>query len=225
MNIVYTTLWISIFLQVVTGIIDVIALLYPTDPSLGLIKQLIFGEMVVQFIEASFYVYWALYFKQITNITPQRYIDWMVTTPTMLITMIMYSIYLGYKEQKKDTSTLNAIDLLCEHRVILSQIVGLNALMLIFGFLGEIRRLPVTVSVGLGFIPFLMYYYLIYHEFSVQSQEGISIFYYFFTFWSLYGIAALCSYKVKNTMYNILDIFAKNFFGIFLVYVIIKEST
>jgi len=31
------------------------------------------------------------------------------------------------------------------------------------------------------------------------------------------------SYEVKNIMYNILDLFAKNFFGLFLAYVLIYK--
>jgi bacteriorhodopsin len=42
--------------------------------------------------------------------------------------------------------------------------------------------------------------------------------------WAIYGVAAVLPYHIKNTMYNILDIFAKNFFGIFLSYVLYKAS-
>jgi hypothetical protein len=197
--------------------------LVQVEPHLQLIHHLLVGEFAVQCIEASFYVYWAYYFNSIRNVTPKRYADWMLTTPTMLITLILYSIYLGHKEQNKDTSTLYVMDLLRTHWVPISQVVGLNALMLGFGYLGEQQLLSTPLAVGLGFIPFLMYYAIIYLNFSVQSQEGLSIFYYFFIFWSLYGVAALLPYTTKNTMYNILDIFAKNFFGLFLVYVIYKN--
>jgi bacteriorhodopsin len=45
--------------------------------------------------------------------------------------------------------------------------------------------------------------------------------YWFFVFtWSLYGVAALLPYDTKNSMYNILDLFAKNFLGVFLVYIL-----
>ena len=46
---------------------------------------------------------------------------------------------------------------------------------------------------------------------------------YFFIIWFLYGIAALLNYKMKNIMYNILDLFAKNLFGIYLGYVILTN--
>ncbi len=222
MSIIFATLWISIFLQLFTGILDAAVLLNPVEPARRLIYELLVGEFLVQMVEASFYVYWASNFHSIQNITPQRYFDWMLTTPTMLITLMLYSIYLDYKEKKKDTSTLSYMELLQQHQVVIGQVVGLNALMLGLGYLGEIHVLSAPVAVGLGFIPFLMYYYIIYTQFSMHSLEGTAIFYYFFIFWSLYGVAALCPYTIKNTMYNILDIFAKNFFGLFLVYVLAK---
>lgn len=39
----------------------------------------------------------------------------------------------------------------------------------------------------------------------------------------MYGVAALMSYKIKNIMYNILDLFAKNFFGLYLGFVILNS--
>jgi hypothetical protein len=32
------------------------------------------------------------------------------------------------------------------------------------------------------------------------------------------------SYTIKNTGYNILDVFAKNFFGLFLAYIVVSKS-
>jgi len=43
-------------------------------------------------------------------------------------------------------------------------------------------------------------------------------------FWSLYGIVGLLPYYIKNTIYNILDLFSKNFFGLLLSYLIITKS-
>jgi bacteriorhodopsin len=40
----------------------------------------------------------------------------------------------------------------------------------------------------------------------------------------MYGIAALLPYNLKNSIYNILDLFAKNFFGLFLTYIIITKK-
>ena len=56
-----------------------------------------------------------------------------------------------------------------------------------------------------------------------KNIEKQSVYWFYFIIWSLYGIAALMKYEQKNTFYNILDLFAKNFLGIFLVYVIHKN--
>ena len=46
------------------------------------------------------------------------------------------------------------------------------------------------------------------------------LFNWFVFFWGLYGVCAVMSYTYKNTGYNILDIFSKNFFGLFLAYTV-----
>jgi bacteriorhodopsin len=61
-------------------------------------------------------------------------------------------------------------------------------------------------------------FYVIYTKYAQFTSHGTSTFVYFVIVWGLYGVAALMSYKVKNVMYNILDLFAKNFFGLFLAF-------
>ena len=36
--------------------------------------------------------------------------------------------------------------------------------------------------------------------------------------WSLYGVAAMLPSNYKNFSYNILDIFSKNFYGLYIAY-------
>ena len=43
-----------------------------------------------------------------------------------------------------------------------------------------------------------------------------------FSVWSLYGVAALLPALQKNIGYNVLDLIAKNFYGIFIFYKIIQ---
>ena len=92
--------------------------------------------------------------------------------------------------------------------------------MLLFGYLGEMKIIPVMFGIILGFIPFLIYYYMIYVNYVSENNSGYLLFWYFFFFWSLYGLAAVLPYYIKNSFYNILDLFAKNFFGLFLTYII-----
>ena len=208
----YTTLVASIFVQVVTGIIEFVALFFRVPSEYTILKQMMILEVIVQCIEGAFYIYWFFHFKAIANITPSRYFDWMITTPTMLINLIMYLRFLGSSEP------LDFVTILNEERNTILTVVVLNWLMLYFGYLGETTRIPLYV--GLGFIPFFIYYYLIYKNYGLLSTEGQRVYYYFLFFWTLYGVVAVLPYTLKNMCYNILDLFAKNFFGLFLTYLL-----
>ena len=219
----YITLIISIIVQIITGIIEIGTFFVKVPTIYTIIRQLLLIELVVQVLEGSFY-FWLVYnFTKVLNVTPKRYIDWFITTPTMLITLIIYLIYLNKKEENK-TNELDFFTILKDNSNIIIPVVLLNWLMLLFGYLGEIRAIPVLLGVFLGFIPFLLYYYLIYVNYVTQNSSGYLLFWYFFFFWSLYGFVAVLPYYVKNSLYNILDLFAKNFFGIFLSYIILSGN-
>jgi hypothetical protein len=220
----YVTLIISVIVQILTGLLEVGTLFVKVETPYMIIKQLLVLEVVVQIIEGFFYI-WLLYnFNEVSNVTPKRYIDWVITTPTMLITLIIYLIYLKNKEENNDTSKLEFFNLMYENAKNITNVLYLNWLMLIFGYLGEMKIISTLSGVILGFIPFLIYYYIIYVNYATQSKTGWKLFLYFFFFWSLYGFAALLPYYIKNTFYNILDLFAKNFFGVFLSYMIISKN-
>jgi hypothetical protein len=219
----YITLVISIIVQIITGIIEIGAFFVKVPTMYSLIKQLLIIELVVQFVEGTFYFWLAYNFTKVLNVTPKRYIDWVITTPTMLLTLMIYLIYLNKKVENK-INELNLFTLLKENLNIFIYIVLLNWLMLLFGYLGEMKIIPVLLGVFLGFIPFVMYYYTIYVNYVTQNALEKMLFWYFFFFWSLYGIVAILPYYVKNSFYNILDLFAKNFFGIFLSYIIFFEK-
>jgi hypothetical protein len=219
----YLTLVISIVVQIITGIIEIGAFFVKVPTMYSLIRQLLILELVVQFIEGSFYFWLAYNFTKVINVTPKRYIDWIITTPTMLITLIAYLIFLNKKEENK-TNELEFFTLLKDNSDIIIPVVCLNWLMLLFGYLGEMGFIPVLLGVVLGFIPFIMYYYLIYVNYVTENTNGYLLFWYFAFFWSLYGVVAVLPYYVKNTCYNILDLFAKNFFGLFLGYIIFSGN-
>ena len=212
----YTSLITSVIIQIITGIIEIGSIFIKVPTQVLFLKQMMMLEIAVQFIEGFFYSYWLINFKGIPNITPQRYFDWMITTPTMLVNLIFYLIYLKNKDDTLDFVTLFKKEF---NTIII--ILLLNWAMLLFGYLGETFVIPILTGVVLGFIPFLIYYYIIYKKYALLSTDmGLNMFYYFFIFWSLYGIAAVLPYKLKNMWYNILDLFSKNFFGLFLAYLL-----
>lgn len=219
----YLTLVISVVVQIITGIIEIGAYFVKVPTIYSLIKQLLVMEIIVQVIEASFYVWLAYNFTKVVNVTPKRYIDWIITTPTMLITLIAYLIFLN-KRDENQTNELELFTLLKDNSTIIIPVVSLNWLMLLFGYLGEMGIIPILLGVFLGFIPFMLYYYIIYANYVTPNTNGYLFFWYFAFFWSLYGVVAVLPYYVKNSFYNILDLFAKNFFGIFLSYIIFSGN-
>jgi hypothetical protein len=218
-HIFFRTLIISILIQIITGGLEIGALFIKVPTSHLLIRQLLILELIVQIIEGIFYFWLAYNFTKIINVTPKRYIDWIITTPTMLITLILYLIYLK-KMTKDKTNKLDFFILLKDNSVIIIQVLLLNLLMLLFGFLSEMRIIPLLLGVFLGFIPFLIYFYIIYINYVIKNKNGYLLFWYFLFFWSLYGVVSVLPYYIKNSFYNILDLFSKNFFGIFLSYII-----
>jgi hypothetical protein len=127
--------------------------------------------------------------------------------------------------------SLSLIQILRENAVPIAQILGLNWLMLLFGYLGEVGAIPLVAGVALGFAPFIAYFYIIYERFVANyvnnnnDTTSLKIYAYFLFFWSLYGIVAVLPYTLKNTIYNGLDLFSKNFFGLFLSYLIVSNAT
>ncbi len=220
---IYITGVISLLVQFIVGIIDYLAINIEVNSKDELLKDLLRVEFFVQIIEFIFYVWLIYYFNKIShNITPVRYLDWAITTPLMLITL---SAYLSHDGNTTNT-VIRLTDFLSNHTGSIVKIVILNAAMLMFGFIGEIGLLSPYISTALGFIPFVINFKYIKDTFLVSSKDTIKnlLFYWFVFFWSLYGVFALTSYTIKNAGYNILDIFAKNFFGIFLAYVIMLKS-
>ena len=230
MTLLHSSLLFSIVVQVVTGIIELLALVVKTAPGMALIKQLLGLEVAVQAVEGAFYVWLYNNIRTVKNITPKRYADWALTTPTMLITLIAYLIYLN---DSGDRKSLSLLQILRENAVPFAQILGLNWLMLLFGYLGEVGVIPLVAGVAIGFLPFIAYFYIIYERFIVNANNtdntdtdtSMKIYAYFLVFWSLYGIVAVLPYALKNTFYNVLDLFSKNFFGLFLSYLIVSSAT
>ena len=219
MNILLYSGIISFIIQILTGLFDIYVLTFEYDEHLNIIRELLKIELYVQIIEGMFY-FWLIYnFNNIKNITPNRYYDWVITTPTMLFTYCVYLLHL--KQDGKDTSNKDTLlEIIEKNTETLVPIFILNTLMLMFGYLVEMGKLTMVVGVSLGFIPFFLMFYLIYENYAKFTDIGLTTFYYFSFIWALYGVAAFMNYRIKNIAYNILDLFSKNFFGIFLAIIL-----
>lgn len=213
------TVYFSLFVQIATGILDALALQLKVPSNILLLRHALILEFIVQIVECVFYIWLVFAIQKTTiNVTPKRYYDWFLTTPTMLFTLM---VYLEYLKTKEKTQTLGQFAK--KYKTTITQVVVLNALMLIFGYLGERNVLPTKIAVFFGFIPFIIYYTIIYQTFVQDNPDGSKFYWYFVIVWSVYGFAALLPYHPKNILYNILDLFAKNFFGVFLASLLYKN--
>jgi bacteriorhodopsin len=210
----------SIVIQFLTGLIDIYGITIPVDDNFQILKDILKVELGVQTIELIFYVWLVFSINSIKNITLYRYADWLITTPIMLITLMAY---LDIEPHR----TVHLSEFLKTNVTNILLVCGLNALMLLFGFLSELFPFYQLSLVGAGFIPFILYFDLIYKKYLQKEKEDVhpiftrnKIFWYFIVIWSLYGIFAFFPYVAKNTLLNILDLFSKNGFGIMLVIIL-----
>ena len=81
---------ISLLIQLIVGLIDFWGLTINVPEDKNIFKDLLKLELGVQIVEFTFYAWMVFNFKNITNITPYRYFDWFLTTPTMLITLMAF---------------------------------------------------------------------------------------------------------------------------------------
>jgi bacteriorhodopsin len=202
---------VSLGIQALVGALDVYALSLPRSRSV-LLRDLLQIELGVQTIEFVFYAWMVRSWGEhsLERIVRFRYLDWMFSTPFMLITLMAF---LGGAEDES-LGTFVA-----RHSDFITSVVSLNALMLVIGLGGELQCLPQTQSVVLGFLPFFTYFAMIYRRFIHEknvAQTRVQLFYYFFAIWATYGMVALAPPEPKNLGYNILDLFSKNLLGVIL---------
>ncbi len=103
------TVIISLIVQFITGVVGIHGLFIPLEKEDEILWEVLVMEMIVQFIEFAFYIWLAFglysYSSKKSNfplfdVTKRRYIDWFITTPTMLLSTIIFLRYLEYKDKK-----------------------------------------------------------------------------------------------------------------------------
>jgi bacteriorhodopsin len=135
------------------------------------------------------------------NIAVNRYIDWAITTPLMLLVLCVFI--------SQHTKTII-------HVPTYISIVILNWLMLYLGYYGEssgCNRLHACLA---GFVPFFMMFGIIYWTFvkPFYSFEATSLFVFYLVLWGLYGVVYLLEESYKNIFYNVFDVISKCFVGL-----------
>lgn len=222
-KIMTTTVYISLIVQFLTLLFTFRGIFYKLAPQHKPLTQIIVIENIVQIVEGMFYILIALTLSkiQLSVVTYYRYFDWVITTPIMLISTVIYFVYTQRLRDKQEPFSIQK--LWTTHSKTILKIVLYNFGMLVCGFIGEIGLVSKAISVPVGFVFFALVFREIYLSFEVANiRENSRLFYFFVIVWGLYGVAALLPDAAKNISYNMLDIIAKNFYGIFIFYKIVQ---
>jgi len=215
---------LSIFIQIITGLLSIQGIFIPLSDKHLVIREILILETIVQIVELFFYFFFlrSMATTALQQMAATRYFDWVITTPTMLLTTIIFFKYQEHIEDLSKKEKLTFLGFVKENKKNIFLIFVSNFLMLAFGYLGEIQAIRMDVSLVLGFFFFAYTFYIIYSKYAINSKKSLKMFYFIFFIWGLYGVAATFSPINKNHSFNALDIFAKNFFGIYLYFKILS---
>lgn len=198
------TFYFTYTLLFTTGTITLIEALSTSNPVVRHVMNLetcisiIAGYFYSQFLDKVKNVNGVIDYKDIND---TRYNDWFITTPLMILALM---ISLSYNNKNVVHFTTYIVAVL------------LNFGMLYSGYLGDKKTISKLSGCIIGFVFFVALFALIYFNFIKGSSTlfnfilfGIYVF-----IWSLYGFVYLLDEENKNIVYNILDVTAKCFVGL-----------
>ena len=196
--------YITYILLITTGTITLVEALATKNPMVRHIMNL---ETCISIIAGYFY---SQFISKITtgsgivdykSISETRYNDWFITTPLMLLALMIALAY-NNKDSVHISTYISA--------------VLLNFGMLYTGYLGEKNTITKINGCIIGFIFFVALFALIYFSFVKNSNIifNFILFGIYLFIWGLYGFVYLLDEENKNIAYNILDVTAKSFVGL-----------
>ena len=161
------------------------------ETAVSIVAGIVYGTFVEKIKQPTF---------NLKEIIPMRYMDWMITTPLILLAIVLFYNH-----------GVNTINYKCY--VIL---IALNWLMLLFGYLGEQKVISSIQGLIIGFVFFaLMVLYMFF--FMIPKNAPLAVFIIFCIIWTGYGLAYMLKDEDEKTIsYNILDITSKAIFGMVL---------
>lgn len=160
------------------------------ETAVSLIAGLVYGYLVEEVRKPG---------ADLSKITHIRYLDWSITTPLILLSLLLF-----YNPE-------TAVD----YKTFLG-IAALNSGMLYSGYLGETGAINKMTGGVVGFLFFGALLALFYTCCVPKSQTPV-VFIIFSILWALYGVAYYIEdVETKNICYNLLDITSKALFGVVL---------
>lgn len=213
---VKNTVYFSIIIQIISTVITWEGLFKKLKGSDVVLKEILAIENIVQIIEFTFYLYIASYNTDVSKMGTLRYIDWFVTTPTMLFTTI---VYMEYNNVKNKGELLDVKKFIHLNKMKMYKIFINNFFMLVCGLLVEMNILNMYLGISIGFYFFYQTFKII-HTYTKNNIINDKLYTFLVIVWGLYGFAAMLSNKNKNISYNLLDLVAKNFYGLYIFFLI-----
>ena len=202
-ELIINTFYITYVFLITTGTITFIESLRTKEEKVRNILNL---ETCISVIAAFFY---GKFVKDLDKgidykkINETRYVDWAITTPIMLLVLVLAFLF----NNKEGAFSFS------KYLVILV----LNYAMLGFGYVGELGLMDRVTSNGLGFVAFAGMYYYIYQNYikGRNNNDNFLLYSLFLFLWALYGVFYFFDSVSRNIGYNVLDLFSKCFVGIF----------
>lgn len=203
-GLVRLTFYLTYVLLITTGTITFVEALRTTSPTVRHVMNL---ETCISIVAGYFYSHFIdtinkpgeIDFKDINS---TRYTDWFITTPLMLLVLL---ISLSYQPGSGSVDAKNYLFVLV-----------LNICMLLFGYMGEKGVLSKPAACFIGFLFFIVLFGFIYFQYVCGSSGmfNYALFGAYVGIWSLYGLVYLLDEEHKNIAYNVLDVSAKCFVGL-----------
>jgi bacteriorhodopsin len=202
MGLVEYSFYLTYAFLVTTGTITFIEALRTKNEAIRHILNL---ETCISIVAAFFYGKFVTEFDKPTidykSINLNRYVDWAITTPIMLLVLI-----LAFKYNSTKTAQVKFTDYLI--------ILALNYGMLGSGYMGDLGKIDRLTATIIGFLCFGGLYYFLYNYLR-QNKTNQLLYGIFFVLWALYGVFYQMEQKSRNIGYNLLDLFSKCFVGIY----------
>jgi bacteriorhodopsin len=204
-DLVKFTFYFTYVLLITTGTITFIEALATKNPTIRHVMNL---ETCISIIAGYFY---SQFVDKVTtanggvidykDINETRYYDWFITTPLMILALM---IGLSYNNNQSI------------HIGTYVSAVLLNFGMLYSGYMGEKGTISKTAGCIIGFVFFAALFALIYFTFVKGSSKSFNfiLFGVYLVIWGIYGFVYLLEEENKNIIYNILDVTAKSFVGL-----------
>ena len=205
----------SIYAQFIVGMYGIDGLRSSLAEKDMILHDILVLESIVQVIELGWY-YFILQNLPQEEMAKNRYYDWVITTPIMLITIFSYLLYEDQLENKPNDPPLRLTTILRDHKHSINKIIISNYMMLSLGYLYETGKVSKEFAFIYGFVFLIIVFDIIYKEAGCKTAKGKKIVLWMFLLWSVYGIAFMFPTGMKNSIFNITDLFSKNFFQVYI---------